>query len=252
MRRAGSGNFWSNLFHYAGNGGASGLATDVASARTALGLGSLAVKNTVATADIDNDAVTFAKIQNLNTARLLGRTTAAAGDAEEISAGYGLSLASLALGVSLQSALFQDQRAQNTNGGTAVANTWTARAINTSVFNTITGASIAGNTLTLATAGTYLFIANGIFMNVGGAFARHRFENTSDATTVAMGPNSSPSGLTAPFASIAFGAVTTAVSKNFQLQYYVKTPNSTTDLGSPMNVAGEVEVYVSWLVARLA
>lgn len=47
--------------------------------------GALASKNTVATADIDNDAVTYAKIQNVSaTSRFLGRITAAAGDAEEL------------------------------------------------------------------------------------------------------------------------------------------------------------------------
>nr|MBA3242460.1 hypothetical protein [Acidobacteriota bacterium] len=55
--------------------------------------GALAAKNTVATADIDADAVTFAKLQNIATARLLGRTTVASGDVEEISVGSGLSLA---------------------------------------------------------------------------------------------------------------------------------------------------------------
>lgn len=47
--------------------------------------GALAAKNTVATADIDNDAVTYAKIQNVSaTDKVLGRATAGAGDVEEI------------------------------------------------------------------------------------------------------------------------------------------------------------------------
>ncbi len=47
--------------------------------------GSLAAKNTVATADIDNDSVTYAKMQNVSaTDRILGRDTAGAGDVEEI------------------------------------------------------------------------------------------------------------------------------------------------------------------------
>lgn len=41
---------------------------------------------------IANDAVTFAKMQNINTGRLLGRSTAGSGDIEEISIGDGLSL----------------------------------------------------------------------------------------------------------------------------------------------------------------
>ena len=53
--------------------------------RTTLGLGALAVKSTIATTDIDADAVTYAKIQNVSaTDRILGRSTAGAGDIEEI------------------------------------------------------------------------------------------------------------------------------------------------------------------------
>jgi hypothetical protein len=58
---------------------------DAAAARATLGLGALAVKSTIATADIDADAVTYAKIQNVSaTDKLLGRSTAGAGDVEEI------------------------------------------------------------------------------------------------------------------------------------------------------------------------
>lgn len=48
-------------------------------------LGALALLNTVGTTEIDNDAVTYAKLQNVSqTDVLLGRDTAGAGDAEEI------------------------------------------------------------------------------------------------------------------------------------------------------------------------
>ena len=47
--------------------------------------GALASKNTVATGDIDNDAVTYAKIQNVSAPdKVLGRVTTGAGDIEEI------------------------------------------------------------------------------------------------------------------------------------------------------------------------
>lgn len=56
-----------------------------AQVKTTLGLLALAFKATVATADIDNDAVTYAKLQNVSaTDKVLGRSTAGAGDTEEI------------------------------------------------------------------------------------------------------------------------------------------------------------------------
>lgn len=54
---------------------------------------------TLATAAYANDSVTLAKIQNIATARLLGRTTASSGDIEELSAGVGLALAGGGLAV---------------------------------------------------------------------------------------------------------------------------------------------------------
>lgn len=51
----------------------------------------------VPTALIQNDAVTFAKFQNITTSRLLGRTTALSGDVEEITVGAGLTLSGGAL-----------------------------------------------------------------------------------------------------------------------------------------------------------
>jgi hypothetical protein len=58
---------------------------DAAAQRTTLGLGALALLATVPTASIDNDAVTYAKIQNVSaTDKVLGRSTSGAGDVEEI------------------------------------------------------------------------------------------------------------------------------------------------------------------------
>lgn len=57
----------------------------LAETKTILGLLALAFKNTVGTTDIDNDAVTYAKMQNVSaTDKVLGRSTAGAGDTEEI------------------------------------------------------------------------------------------------------------------------------------------------------------------------
>ena len=55
--------------------------------------GDITVSNSGNTWTIDNDAITYAKIQNVSaTSRLLGRATAGAGDIEEITIGSGLTL----------------------------------------------------------------------------------------------------------------------------------------------------------------
>jgi len=54
--------------------------------------GDIIVTSTGTVWTIDNDVVTFAKMQNINTSRLLGRSTAGSGDIEEIAIGSGLTL----------------------------------------------------------------------------------------------------------------------------------------------------------------
>ena len=84
--------------------------------RTTLGLGALATKATIATADIDADAVTYAKLQNLATDRLLGRDTASSGDAEELTVGGGIEFTGSG---GIQSSAFTGD-ATKTAGGTAL------------------------------------------------------------------------------------------------------------------------------------
>ena len=57
---------------------------------------------TVSTAKIADDAVTFAKMQNIATARLLGRSTAGTGDVEELTASTARTLLSLVVGTDVQ------------------------------------------------------------------------------------------------------------------------------------------------------
>ncbi len=54
--------------------------------------GDIVVSSSGTVFTIDNDAVTFAKMQNIATSKLLGRATAGSGDVEELGIGSGLSL----------------------------------------------------------------------------------------------------------------------------------------------------------------
>jgi hypothetical protein len=74
---------------------------------------------TVATAGIADDAVTFAKMQNITTDRLLGRDTTGTGDVEEIS--LGTSLAFGGAGAIVRSALTGDVTAAQNGSVTAIA-----------------------------------------------------------------------------------------------------------------------------------
>lgn len=64
--------------------------------------GDVTVSGSGATWTIDNDAVTYAKIQNVTDARLLGRSAGSNGDAQEVTVGIGLTLASAALAADTQ------------------------------------------------------------------------------------------------------------------------------------------------------
>lgn len=57
-----------------------------------LSLGTLATLSTVSTSNVSADAITFAKMQNVDSGVLLGRSTASSGDIETITIGAGLSL----------------------------------------------------------------------------------------------------------------------------------------------------------------
>jgi hypothetical protein len=61
-------------------------ATGASATRTNLGLGDLAVKDTVATGDIDDNVVTNAILANMATATIKGRATAGTGDPEDLTA----------------------------------------------------------------------------------------------------------------------------------------------------------------------
>lgn len=101
--------------------------------------GALAGLNTVGTAQIDNDAVTYAKIQNVSaTDRLLGRDTIGAGDIEEITVGGGLEFTGA--GGIQRSALTGDVSAAAGSGSTTIG----ANVVSNAKIRQSAGVSVVG------------------------------------------------------------------------------------------------------------
>lgn len=180
----------------------------------------------VDTATIADNAVTYAKIQNVTaTDKLLGRSTAGAGDVEEIactSAGRALlddasasaQRTTLGLGDSAtknvgtaagtvmagddsrvtagfteSDFLFvEDEKTAGTDGGAASAATWNVRDLNQVRVNNISGATLLSNQITLP-AGTYFAQFSAPAQDPVSGTQNHklRLRNTTDTSTEAIG-----------------------------------------------------------------
>lgn len=140
---------------------------------------------------IANDAVAFAKMQNIATDRLIGRDTAASGDPEEISVGGGLEFSGAA-GIQ-RSALTGDVTAAAGSGATTIANDAVtyAKMQNVSATSRVLGrkSALAGDTEECTLSEVLDFVgsaANGdILYRTGGAWARLPIGSNAQVLTVA-------------------------------------------------------------------
>lgn len=147
----------------------------------------------------------------------------------------------------------QDQKSSGTAGQTISATTWTKRDLNTSVANTITGASVASSVITLP-AGTYRveIAASGGAVATSGV-NKPRLRNTSDGSTALIGLSASnpsgtyPSAIQSPM--VLRGLVTIAASKNFELQHYMTLSGGAVGAAAS---SGEAEVYADVFIERIS
>ncbi len=146
----------------------------------------------------------------------------------------------------LEYAIFADQKADGAVGGMATVAAWTKRTLNTTIANTITGCSLASSVVTLPT-GTYLVWAiayqqrtNGAGVSIlQGASTRHYGLPGSTAADSANLPI---------FAVI----VVAGASDTIELDYYAQTSNTTTDLGAPLSLSGNLETYAMMTILNLS
>lgn len=137
------------------------------------------VAGSVNTTQLANDGVTYAKLQNVTDARLLGRSAGSAGDAQEITVGTGLSLSAGALTATVTA--YTNENAQDAVGG-MLTDTTTVDLTYNDAANTITAAVIPG-TVAAASAtvwngqtyeeGTFTATATGFSGTAPSAAARY-------------------------------------------------------------------------------
>lgn len=135
--------------------------------------------------------------------------------------------------------LVQDQKTQNTAGGTFTSGAWQTRVLNTEVNDADGICSLSSNQITLS-AGTYR-----CFIRCPASFVdRHqaRLQNVTDATTILLGTseNLQASTVSNNSASVIVGEFTIAASKALEVQHRCQTTNATNGFGVPANFGTEV------------
>lgn len=148
-----------------------------------------------------------------------------------------------------QQAIFSEQQASGTNGGTFTAGSYVKRVLNTTNVNTITGCSLASSVITL-TAGTYTIIGQA----PGYKVDRHkiRLQNTTATSTIELGCTSQSENATNNMTwSFVQSTLTITGSTTIELQHRCITTNATVGLGLNDGF-GDNEVYAQIWITRIA
>ncbi len=158
-----------------------------------------------------------------------------------IDSGGGVTDIELAATASIPYLLYQDQKTQNTNGGTFTAGAWRTRDLNTEVIDTGGYGTLSSNQVTLL-AGTYVVHASAPAYLIN---ARHqlRLQNITDTATLATGtscyiPTISTNMVSLP--AILSGAFTISGTKVIELQHQCQSTEATDGFGVAANFGTEV------------
>jgi hypothetical protein len=142
----------------------------------------------------------------------------------------------------------RDQKAANTAGGASAATTWNVRDLNTVIENSIQGASVASNQITLP-AGTYRVSAACPGHNIGNS--KLRLRDAGDTVTYLAGQSYFYSATdNGEQNALLRGIITLAASDTMELQHYSLSAKATDGMGVQTNV-GEVEVYADIVIEQL-
>lgn len=132
----------------------------------------------------------------------------------------------------------QDEKAQNTSGGTFTSNAWRTRDINEKQADTANICSITSNQITLA-AGTYRCLISAPARRVN----KHqtRLYNATDATAILTGtPETSNNTDNTQTRSFIAGRFTLSAQKTLEVQHYCTTTANNDGFGLATNSTTEI------------
>ncbi|OPY07264.1 MAG: hypothetical protein A4E68_01946 [Syntrophaceae bacterium PtaB.Bin095] len=138
-----------------------------------------------------------------------------------------------------------DEKSKGTHGGTFTSGAWRTRDLNTIRYNTISGASLNSNQVTLP-AGTYIVMGSAPALQV----TEHQaiLYNTTASADLIIGTSeiTNNSASYAVTRSVLCGGFTLAIPSVLELRHYCNYTKSTDGFGRAMNITTEVysQLYI--------
>ena len=142
----------------------------------------------------------------------------------------------------------RDEKSAGTGGGTFTNGAWRTRVLNTIKTNTIPGASVSSNAITLP-AGTYFIDATAPAAGVN--IHKAKLVNTSDASDVIIGTSEDCNIETFNTSSRVRGQFTIAAEKTFEIQSRCQITVADYGFGNTADLGGVIEVYTDVLITKL-
>jgi len=146
----------------------------------------------------------------------------------------------------------RDEKTSGTVGGpnSSFLSTWLARTLNTVKVNTISGASLSSNQVTLP-AGTYEYVGTAPGYMCGAH--QVRLYNVTDFTTMDVGTSEfSYAGDSTQTRSIVRGQFTISATKVFNLSHFTTASNGGTSAYGSAASTGSIEVYAELWIKKVA
>jgi hypothetical protein len=210
--------------------------------------GSTFAMTTGSTLSLLDNQIPLAKVDLSDDDTISGALAVASGASLTFASGASLVLNQDAVFTALQVAHFQEQQSAGTDGGGLTASAWRTRALNTTVTNNVSGASLGSSQVTLP-KGRYRVNGFAAANRVNGH--KSRLYNTTSSAALLIGSSSqSNSAVSGNTTSTLAGEFTLATASTLELQHRPEATRGTDGRGLASNVSAS-EIYSEVLFTRM-